>query len=239
MTEDEIKTFSTRSSAAVRAARDPGRAPDRHRDPGGGAGGARSARAGRTRRRTGRGSPGSPPTRPPRTPAGCARASSRAQAKGILDQQIFAAPRGSSSVRSGRSRALRDPGRERDTGGDHSKKLSETTDTIRQTLVSARQQEVAGTFQEDFLTEWTAKTILRRGLPHRPLPQQRGSAAGPVHREELAETQGCDAPVASTRPQAPGTRASSAPRPRRRACRRADHPRLQPPSLGRPSARRG
>jgi foldase protein PrsA len=81
--------------------------------------------------------------------------------------------------------------------------LADATEQITQTLASARQQQIAQAFQEDFQTKWVARTVcaddfrIDRCSNAEPLPSP--------CTEEVAETQGCDAPVASTRPIAPGT----------------------------------
>jgi foldase protein PrsA len=76
-------------------------------------------------------------------------------------------------------------------------------DQIRATLVAARQQEVAQAFQEDFQNKWIKRTMCADGYRI-----DRCSNAEPPPdpcTEDVAETQGCDAPVPSTRPIAPGT----------------------------------
>jgi foldase protein PrsA len=81
--------------------------------------------------------------------------------------------------------------------------LDEATEQIRQTLVAARQQELAQSFQEDFQAKWVARTVCADDYRI-----DRCSNAEPPAdpcTEEVAETQGCDAPVVSTRPIAPGT----------------------------------
>jgi hypothetical protein len=76
-------------------------------------------------------------------------------------------------------------------------------DQIRATLVAARQQEIAQAFQDDFQAKWIARTVCADGFRI-----DRCSNAEPPPdpcTEEVAETQGCDAPVPSTRPIEPGT----------------------------------
>jgi foldase protein PrsA len=81
--------------------------------------------------------------------------------------------------------------------------IEDATEQIQQTLVAARQQELAQSFQEDFQAKWTARTIcaedyrIDRCANVEPPPSP--------CTEEAAETQGCDAPVPSMRPIAPGT----------------------------------
>jgi len=81
--------------------------------------------------------------------------------------------------------------------------LDDAREQIRQTLVAARQQQIAQSFQEDFQAEWTARTFCADDYRI-----DRCSNAEPPAdpcTEEVAETQGCDAPVPSTRPIPPGT----------------------------------
>jgi parvulin-like peptidyl-prolyl isomerase len=124
------------------------------------------------------------------------------QSEALLDQQIFAAPTGELVGPFGTDTGFYVIQVENVTPAQTTP-LSEASESIRQTLVSARQQEVAAAFQEDFLNEWTSKTFCAEGFRI-----DRCSNADPPAdpcTEELAETQGCDAPVPSTRPQAPGT----------------------------------
>jgi foldase protein PrsA len=124
------------------------------------------------------------------------------QSEGLLDQQIFAAPTGELVGPFGTDQGFYVIQVENATEPTTTP-LSEASESIRQALVSARQQEVAQAFQEDFLTEWTSKTFCAEGYRI-----DRCSNADPAPdpcTEELANTQGCDAPVPSTRPQAPGT----------------------------------
>jgi foldase protein PrsA len=81
--------------------------------------------------------------------------------------------------------------------------LSDATDQIKQTLVAAKQQEIAQTFQTNFQTKWTARTFCADGYRI-----ERCANAEPVASTctaEIAESQGCPAPVPSTKPIAPGT----------------------------------
>ena len=80
--------------------------------------------------------------------------------------------------------------------------LEEATEQITQTLLAARQQQIAQSFQEDFQTKWVARTFCADDYRI-----DRCSNAEPPPNpctEEIAETEGCDAPVPSTRPIAPG-----------------------------------
>ena len=124
------------------------------------------------------------------------------QSEGLLDQQIFAAPTGELVGPFGTDAGFYVIQVENVTPAQTTP-LSEASEQIRQTLVSARQQEVAQAFQDDFLSEWRAKTFCAEGFRI-----DRCANADPPPdpcTEELANTQGCDAPVPSTRPQAPGT----------------------------------
>ncbi len=81
--------------------------------------------------------------------------------------------------------------------------VEEASDQIRQTLAATRQQEIAQSFQADFQAKWTARTFCAEGYRI-----DRCANADPPPdpcTEEVAETQGCDAPVPSTRPIAPGS----------------------------------
>jgi foldase protein PrsA len=81
--------------------------------------------------------------------------------------------------------------------------LEEATEQIVQTLRAARQQQIAQSFQEDFQAKWVARTFCADDYRI-----DRCSNAEPPAdpcTEEIAESEGCDAPVASTRPIAPGT----------------------------------
>ncbi|HZO08368.1 MAG TPA: peptidyl-prolyl cis-trans isomerase [Myxococcota bacterium] len=81
--------------------------------------------------------------------------------------------------------------------------FDEAREQIQQTLVAARQQELAQSFQEDFQAKWTARTVCADDYRI----DRCSNAESPPDpcTEEVAETQGCDAPVVSTRPIAPGT----------------------------------
>ena len=81
--------------------------------------------------------------------------------------------------------------------------LEDARPQILQTLNSARQQELAQSFQQDFADKWTSRTFCADGFLI-----DRCSNAEPFPdpcTEEVATTEGCDAPVSSTRPIAPGT----------------------------------
>jgi hypothetical protein len=81
--------------------------------------------------------------------------------------------------------------------------LADASDQIRQTLVGTRQQQLAQEFQTDFQTKWVARTFCAEDYRI-----DRCSNAAPVPSpctKEIAESQGCDAPVPSTKPIAPGS----------------------------------
>jgi foldase protein PrsA len=124
------------------------------------------------------------------------------QSEGLLDQQIFAAPTGELVGPFGT-----DAGyyviQVENVNPAETVPVADASEQIRQTLVSARQQEIAQAFQEDFTTKWTARTFCAEGYRI-----DRCDNADPPPdpcTEELADTQGCDAPVPSIRPQPPGT----------------------------------
>jgi parvulin-like peptidyl-prolyl isomerase len=81
--------------------------------------------------------------------------------------------------------------------------IEDATEQIRQTLVAFRQQEMADAFQQDFDEKWRARTFCAEEY----LVESCSNAAPPPDpcTEEIAETQGCGAPVPSTRPIHPGT----------------------------------
>jgi foldase protein PrsA len=81
--------------------------------------------------------------------------------------------------------------------------LEDATDQVKQTLVAARQQELAQTFQNNFRTKWVARTFCAEG--YRIDDCSNAEPAANTCTEEVAESQGCPAPVPSTRPIAPGT----------------------------------
>jgi parvulin-like peptidyl-prolyl isomerase len=137
-----------------------------------------------------------------RSDGGLREAVVQGQSEPFLDQQIFGAPEGE----------LVGPF-ETDAGWyviqvdgvtpGSTTPIEEVTDQIRQTLASAAQQEVATAFQEDFQTKWTARTFCAED--YRIDRCSNAEAPPDPCTEEVANTQGCDAPVPSTRPIAPGT----------------------------------
>jgi parvulin-like peptidyl-prolyl isomerase len=124
------------------------------------------------------------------------------QSEGLLDQQIFAAPTGELVGPFGTDGGFYVIQVENVTPAETTP-VSEARGQIVQTLASARQQELAQAFQEDFAVKWSSRTFCAPGFRI-----DRCSNADPpadACTEELANTTGCDAPVPSTRPQQPGT----------------------------------
>jgi foldase protein PrsA len=81
--------------------------------------------------------------------------------------------------------------------------LEDATDQIKQTLVATRQQQIATDFQQDFQEKWIARTFCADGYRI-----DRCANAEPTPdpcTKDVAETQGCPAPVTSTKPIAPGS----------------------------------
>jgi parvulin-like peptidyl-prolyl isomerase len=124
------------------------------------------------------------------------------QSDPTLDQQVFAAPTGS-LVGPFKTDAGYYVIQVEKVTPPQQTPLSDASDQIRQTLASARQQEIAQAFQEDFISEWTARTFCGEGYRI-----DRCANADPQPdpcTAEVADTQGCDAPVPSTRPIPPGS----------------------------------
>ena len=137
------------------------------------------------------------------------------QSEAALDEAIFSSPQGEvvgpikgdagyyliqvESITPGETRGLDDEVQPA-AGGAPAQTVA---DQIRATLVATRQQEVAQAFQDDFQNKWIARTICADAYRI----DRCSNAAPPPDpcTEELAESQGCDAPVPSTRPIAPGT----------------------------------
>jgi hypothetical protein len=81
--------------------------------------------------------------------------------------------------------------------------LTDASDQIRQTLVSARQQQIAQDFQTDFLATWSNRTLCADDYR---IDRCSNAEAPPSScTKDVAEQQGCDAPVPSTQPIQPGT----------------------------------
>jgi foldase protein PrsA len=81
--------------------------------------------------------------------------------------------------------------------------LDEAREQIVSTLRVARGQELAQAFQEDFTAKWTARTFCAEEYRI-----ERCANAEPLENPctaEVADTQGCDAPVPSTRPIPPAS----------------------------------
>jgi foldase protein PrsA len=81
--------------------------------------------------------------------------------------------------------------------------LEDATDQIKQTLIATRQQQIATDFQQDFQEKWIARTFCAEDYRI-----DRCANAEPVAdpcTQEVAESQGCPAPVPSTKPIQPGS----------------------------------
>lgn len=83
--------------------------------------------------------------------------------------------------------------------------LEDASEQIRQAIAGQRQQEIAQEFQAQFLEKWRSRTFCADGFEI----ERCANAEQPVIvcPEEVAEQQGCPAPVPSTRPIEPGTAA--------------------------------
>lgn len=142
---------------------------------------------------------------------GLSQAVVEGQNEPALDEQIFSAPEGElvgpfetdtgwyviqvESITPAQTQPLECPPDDRD--------CTPASDTIRQTLVAARQQGLASAFQADFTAEWRARTVCAdEYLVDRCANAE--AAADPC-TEEVAEETGCGAAVASTKPISPGT----------------------------------
>ena len=79
----------------------------------------------------------------------------------------------------------------------------ETRAQIEQTLVAARQQQIATAFQNSFTNKWRARTFCAED--YRIDRCSNAPALPDLCTEEVATTTGCGAPVPSTKPIAPGT----------------------------------
>ena len=83
--------------------------------------------------------------------------------------------------------------------------LEDARDQIRQAIAGQESQQVAQDFQTEFVAKWTARTFCAEGFR-----TDRCANADPpasACTEEVAEQQGCPAPVPSIRPIEPGTSA--------------------------------
>ena len=81
--------------------------------------------------------------------------------------------------------------------------VADATEQIKQTLIAAQQQQLADQFQTDFQTKWIARTFCADD--YRISQCSNAEPPPSACTETLAETTGCDAPVASTKPIPPGT----------------------------------
>jgi foldase protein PrsA len=81
--------------------------------------------------------------------------------------------------------------------------LEDATDQIKQTLIATRQQQIATDFQQDFQEKWIARTFCADG--YRIDRCANAEPAPDPCTQEVAESQGCPAPVPSTKPIQPGS----------------------------------
>jgi parvulin-like peptidyl-prolyl isomerase len=81
--------------------------------------------------------------------------------------------------------------------------LDESREQISQTIAAADQQAIGENFQQDFQEKWTSRTFCAEDFT----TDQCANAPAPPDpcTEEVAESQGCDAPVGSRRVFEPGT----------------------------------
>lgn len=81
--------------------------------------------------------------------------------------------------------------------------LDEAREQVEQTLIAARQQEIATAFQDRFTSKWQVRTFCAED--YRIDRCSNPPSVPDACTEEIATTTGCGAPVASTRPIAPGS----------------------------------
>ncbi|HEX2128089.1 MAG TPA: peptidyl-prolyl cis-trans isomerase, partial [Solirubrobacterales bacterium] len=142
---------------------------------------------------------------------GLSQAVVEGQNEPALDEQIFSAPEGElvgpfetdtgwyaiqvESISPAQTQPLDCPPDDED--------CTPASDTIRQTLLAARQQQLASAFQQDFTAKWRARTVCAEDR----LVERCSNAEAPDDpcTEEVAEETGCGAPVPSTKPILPGT----------------------------------
>ena len=80
---------------------------------------------------------------------------------------------------------------------------AQTREQITQTLIAARQQQIATTFQASFTNKWRARTYCAEDYR---IDRCSNSPSVPDPcTEEVADTTGCGAPVPSTKPIPPGS----------------------------------
>ncbi len=124
------------------------------------------------------------------------------QSEPALDEQIFAAPEGE-LVGPFETEAGFYVIRVEKITPAATTSLEDATEQIRQTLLAARQQQIATAFQDDFQSKWVSRTFCAEGYRI-----DRCANADPppsACTEKVADTDGCDAPVPSIRPIPPGT----------------------------------
>jgi len=146
-----------------------------------------------------------------KTTGGLSQAVVQGQNEPALDKEIFDAPEGElvgpfegdtgwfviqvESISPAQTQPLDCP--------EDDKDCTPARDTIRQTLVATRQQQLASAFQQDFTDKWRARTVCADGF----LVERCSNAEPPEDpcTEDVAKETGCGAPVPSTKPILPGT----------------------------------
>ena len=151
---------------------------------------------------------------------GLRRASSPGQSEPALDEQIFAAAEGELVGPFEGDAGFYVIQVEKVTPADDDRRSSEVAEQIAQTLVAARQQEIAQAFQDGLPGEVDRAHLLRRRLPDRPLRERR-AAARPVHRGGRREPGLRRAGAVDAGRSQPGTQRRLRRSGRRSACRRA------------------
>jgi foldase protein PrsA len=137
------------------------------------------------------------------------------QSEPLLDQAIFSAPEGELVGPIGTDTGVYIIQVESITP-EETTPLEEASETIRQTLAAARQQQLAAAFQTDFDSKWRARTVCNESFfpeydPEVPIEQQPSSRCGNAPpppsacTKDVAEETGCGAAVPSTKPVLPGT----------------------------------
>jgi len=124
------------------------------------------------------------------------------QSEPALDEQIFAAPEGE-LVGPFETEAGFGVLRVEDISEASVTPLEEVRDQITATLQSARQQQIAASFDQDLLAKWRARTFCAEEY-RIDLCANAERASDPCTAEQ-AEEAGCPAPVASARAAAPGS----------------------------------
>lgn len=152
-----------------------------------------------------------------KTTGGLREAVVAGQSEPALDTEIFRAPEGElvgpfetdagfyliqvEAITPASTTPLDPPGGE---PADPADPAAGAREQIRQTLIAARQQEMAQAFQEDFSAKWKARTFCGEGYE----VDRCSNAPAPPNpcTEKVAESTGCGAPVPSRKIAGPGTR---------------------------------